>query len=147
MASSAVSEILLFVAVLLIAGLVVSVLTVSSYKISLSLEKKSDSISNKLAQDFEIINDPADIPRNPTLGITTIYIKNTGKEPIIFTNTTFNVIIDGNIVSITDISPTTGILYPEEVGTINVSYNETGYHKIRVVSSSGVSREIIGYIQ
>ncbi len=146
MASNALSEIVLFVAVLLIAGLVVSVLMVSSYKISLNLEKKGNSLAEKLSQDFIIANDPNSIPRDPTLGITTLYIKNTGKDPIIMSTSTFTVVIDGNIVQITGVSPDNQYLYPGQVGIINVSYNTSGWHRIRVVSDVGITIEIIGYI-
>ncbi|ENN95832.1 flagellin [Methanocaldococcus villosus KIN24-T80] len=150
MASSGLSEIIMFVAVLLIAAFVVGVLTTSTYKISLNIGKKTDSFSEKLAQDFEIINDPAKIPRDPNLGIITLYIKNTGKKPIIFTPDSFTVIIDGNIVKIYNISqlsnPGSEELYPGDVGELNVSYNESRYHRIKVVLYSGVSRVIEGYI-
>ncbi|ACV25017.1 flagellar protein G [Methanocaldococcus fervens] len=150
MASSALSEIIMFVAVLLIAAFVAGILTTSTYKISVNIGKKGDELSTKLSQDFEIINDPGSIPRNSSAGITIIYIKNTGKDPIIFTDDSFTVIIDGNIVEISDTkqlsNPESNTLYPGDVGEIDVNYNETGYHKIKVVSDSGISRVIRGYI-
>ncbi|WP_048201996.1 flagellar protein G [Methanocaldococcus bathoardescens] len=150
MASNAMSEIVMFVAVLLIAAFVAGILTTSTYKISINIGKKGDALATKLSQDFEIINDPGNITRNSSAGITIIYIKNTGKDPIIFTNDTFTVIIDGNIVGINTTkqltTPGSNVLYPGDVGEIDVNYNETGYHKIKVVSDSGISRVIRGFI-
>ncbi|AIJ05852.1 flagella protein G [Methanocaldococcus bathoardescens] len=140
----------MFVAVLLIAAFVAGILTTSTYKISINIGKKGDALATKLSQDFEIINDPGNITRNSSAGITIIYIKNTGKDPIIFTNDTFTVIIDGNIVGINTTkqltTPGSNVLYPGDVGEIDVNYNETGYHKIKVVSDSGISRVIRGFI-
>ncbi|WP_048196645.1 flagellar protein G [Methanocaldococcus vulcanius] len=150
MASSAMSEIIMFVAVLLIAAFVAGILTTSTYKISLNIDKKSDALSTKLSQDFEIINDPGEIIRNPSAGVIYLYIKNTGKDPIVFTNTSFTVIVDGNIVGINNTydltDPGDNVLSPGDVGEIVAKYNETGYHRIRVVSESGISRTIKGYI-
>jgi len=150
LASNAMSEIVMFVAVLLIAAFVAGILTTSTYKISINIGKKGDALATKLSQDFEIINDPGNITRNSSAGITIIYIKNTGKDPIIFTNDTFTVIIDGNIVGINTTkqltTPGSNVLYPGDVGEIDVNYNETGYHKIKVVSDSGISRVIRGFI-
>lgn len=55
LASSAMSEIVMFVAVLLIAAFVAGILTTSTYKISLNINKKGDALATKLSQDFEII--------------------------------------------------------------------------------------------
>ncbi|CAB3288809.1 Putative flagella-related protein G [Methanocaldococcus lauensis] len=150
MASSALSEIIMFVAVLLIAAFVTGILTTSTYKISIGIDKKGDELSTKLSQDFEIINDPGKIIRNSESGITYLYIKNTGKDPILFTNDSFTVVIDGNIVIINDTeqltTPGSNVLYPGDVGEIIVNYNETGYHRIKIISYTGISRIIKGYI-
>ncbi|XRO77378.1 flagellar protein G [Methanocaldococcus sp. 10A] len=150
MASNAISEIVIFVAVLLIAAFVAGILTTSTYKISINIGKKSDALATKLSQDFEIINDPGNIIRNSSAGTTYLYIKNTGKDPIIFTNSSFTVIIDGSIVKINTTNqlttPGINVLYPGDVGEIVVNYNETGYHRIKVISDSGISRIIKGYI-
>jgi len=150
LASSAMSEIVMFVAVLLIAAFVAGILTTSTYKISLNINKKGDALATKLSQDFEIINDPGDIVRNSSAGTIALYIKNTGKDPIIFTNDSFTVIIDGSIVEINTTnqltSPGSNILSPGDVGEIVVNYNETGYHRIKVISECGISRIIRGYI-
>ncbi|XRP96345.1 flagellar protein G [Methanocaldococcus sp. 16A] len=150
MASNAMSEIVMFVAVLLIAAFVAGILTTSTYKISINIGKKGDALATKLSQDFEIINDPGNITRNASAGTTLLYIKNTGKDPIIFTNSSFTVIIDGNIVKINTTNqlttPGINVLYPGDVGEIVVNYNETGYHRIKVISDSGISRIIKGRI-
>ena len=150
MASSALSEIILFVTVLIIAAFIAGVLLTSTYKISLGINDKSEILSKKLSQDFVIANDPLSIPRDSTLGITTLYIKNTGDSPIPLSKTTCTVLIDGSVVPINNTenynNPGSNVLYPGDVGIINVSYNVSGYHKIRVILYSGVSREIIGYI-
>ncbi|MDK2790262.1 MAG: archaeal flagellar protein FlaG [Methanothermococcus sp.] len=150
MASNVFSEIIIFVSVLIITAAVSGNLVTITHKLSLGINNKGEILSSKLSQDFEIINDPANVPRNSTTGITTLYVKNTGKTQIPFNGNVFTVIIDGdikNIDSTADLNDLNGVLDPSEVGKIDVSYNNTGYHKIKVISEQGVTRTLMAEIQ
>ncbi|WP_048057885.1 flagellar protein G [Methanothermococcus okinawensis] len=147
MASNVFSEIIIFVSVLIIAASVSGILATSTHKLSIGINNKGDILSSKLSQDFEIINDPADIPRNQSTGIISVYIKNTGKTPITFNKGVLTVLIDGDIKSINsttvvDDSSSNELLNPSKVGKIDVNYNTTGYHRIKVVSENGVARTL-----
>jgi len=150
MASNVFSEIIIFVSVLIITAAVSGNLVTITHKLSLGINNKGEILSSKLSQDFEIINDPANVPRNSTTGITTLYVKNTGKTQIPFNGNVFTVIIDGDIKTIdstADLNDLNGALDPSEVGKINVNYNNTGYHKIKVISEQGVTRTLMAEIQ
>lgn len=150
MASNVFSELIIFVSVLIITAAVSGNLVTITHKLSLGINNKGEILSSKLSQDFEIINDPANVPRNSTTGITTLYVKNTGKTQIPFNGNVFTVIIDGdikNIDSTADLNDLNGVLDPSEVGKIDVSYNNTGYHKIKVISEQGVTRTLMAEIQ
>jgi len=150
MASNVFSEIIIFVSVLIITAAVSGNLVTITHKLSLGINNKGEILSSKLSQDFEIINDPTNVPRNSTTGITTLYVKNTGKTQIPFNGNVFTVIIDGdikNIDSTADLNDLNGVLDPSEVGKIDVSYNNTGYHKIKVISEQGVTRTLMAEIQ
>lgn len=149
MASNVFSEIIIFVSVLIITAAVAGILATSTHKISLGISSKGDTLSTQLSQDFEIINDPGNLPRNSATGISTIYVKNTGKSPLSIQNNIISVMIDGEIQSISDTNIVGGsstVLSPSDVGEIDVFYNETGYHKIKVISEQGVSRTLTAKI-
>lgn len=151
MASNVFSEMVLFVSVLIIAAAVSGILATTTHKLSLGINNKGDILSSKLSNDFEIINDPGDVPRNQTTGIVPIYIKNTGKMPFAFNKDIFTVLIDGSIKTINSTtildSTSNEVLEPSKVGRIDIEYNTSGYHRIKVVSENGVARTLKGYIQ
>ncbi|ABO36031.1 flagellar protein G [Methanococcus maripaludis C5] len=145
MASNVFSEIIIFVSVLIITAAVAGLLATSTHKISLGISSKGDTLSTQLSQDFEIINDPGYIPRNSSTGISTIYIKNTGKTQIPIQNETVTAIIDGEIYDVSNSSIVNNegiILSPSEVGKLEVEYNETGFHNIKIISEQGISRTL-----
>ncbi|GBF36085.1 flagellar protein G [Methanofervidicoccus abyssi] len=151
MASNIFSEMILFVSVLIIAAAVTGILVTTTHEISLGINDKGDLLSSRLSQDFEIINDPENVPRDVSTGTILIYIKNTGKSPITFNKDVLTVMIDGDVVPIisTEVigNETLEVLYPSMVGSINVSYNNTGYHVIKVITDSGIIRSLKVYIQ
>ncbi|ABR54876.1 flagella protein G [Methanococcus vannielii SB] len=149
MASNVFSEIIIFVSVLIITAAVAGLLATSTHKISLGISSKGDTLSTQLSQDFEIINDPGKIPRDSVKGESTIYVKNTGKNPFSINPDVISVMINGEIMSISNsavFQSSRTVLRPSEVGEINITYNNSGYHTIRVISEQGVSRTLKGKI-
>ena len=152
MASNIFSELIIFVSVLIIAAAVSGILATTTHELSLGISSKGNILSSKLTQDFEIINDPDNIPWNQTTGEISIYIKNIGESPISFNEDVLTVIIDGNVANISSTSIVNGdgvsdIIYPSMVGKLNVKYNISGYHTIKVISEYGIIRTLKANIQ
>ena len=59
--------------------------------------------------------------------------------------------IDGDVVPIVSTKvindESLEVLYPSMVGSINVSYNNTGYHVVKVITEGGIIRSLKVYIQ
>ena len=151
MASNAFSELIIFVSVLIIAAAVSGILATTTHELSLGINSKGDILTSKLTRDFEIINDPDNIPWNQTTGTISIYIKNTGKSPISFSKDVLTVIIDGEVANISSTSvvnsDVSDVIYPSMVGKLDVKYNVSGYHTIKVISEYGITRTLKANIQ
>ena len=151
MASNVFSELIIFVSVLIIAAAVSGILATTTHELSLGLNSKGDILYSKLTRDFEIINDPDNIPWNQTTGVVSIYVKNTGKSPISFSKDVLTVIIDGDVVNISSTSvvnsEVSDVIYPSMVGKLDVEYNVSGYHTIKVISEYGITRTLKANIQ
>ncbi|MBP2172363.1 flagellin [Methanococcus voltae] len=149
MASNVFSEIILFVSVLIITAAVSGILATSTHKISLGLEQRGDALSSQLTKDFEIINDPGYVLKNAT-DTTMIYLKNTGKSPITFDKEVISVLVDGNPVEISNTyvegDSSVRVLGSSKVGKLHITYNTSGYHRFKVVTSEGIARTFTGEI-
>lgn len=138
------TEAILFIGAVLVAVFTAGVLGVSSYKMADGIKEKGVILGDKLKTDFEIINDPDNVPTQG--GKYVFYVKNTGRKNFYFTNSTVTVIIDGQMISQSDITVqgTSGSLKRSEVGTILVSTSlSSGYHTLRIVLFNGVTREFV----
>lgn len=138
------TEAILFIGAVLIAVFTAGVLGITSYKMADGIREKGVIIGDRLKTDFEIINDPENIPVQS--GRYVFYIKNTGKKNFYFTNDTITVLIDGQIIpkSNLNVQGSSGALRRSDVGTISVSTSlSSGYHTLRVVLFNGVTREFV----
>ncbi len=148
MASSAATELVLFIASLLVAGMVAGGLYVVTQDLSSGISVRGKDLAYNLRVNFEIINDPENIPVNG--GAYVFYVRNTGKVPFMFDNTSVVVFIDGNLMPSSNLTFTnidnsgSNQLYPYDVGEIQVNTTlSSGYHKITVVISTGKQRSMI----
>lgn len=145
MGSLATSELIFFIATLIISASVVGVLGGQTFHITQSMDQSSKSVSNTIQSSFEIINNPSQIPYSNGY---VFYIKNTGSIGIDFTNTSVSTIINGTLLSGTEITYTTpdgtGLLTPGEVGKIvaNVSLSP-GTYTISITLSNGLSHSMV----
>ncbi len=139
MSSESLTHMVFFISALIIATSVSALLYTTAYKVSLGIEEQGEALKKILRTDFEIINDPTQIPYNSVEGYYEFYIKNTGSEEIVIDPSVLTVLIDGNIVSFT--SSDYSLDYAE-VGTLYVyAYPlPTGDHKLIVILDNGVSR-------
>lgn len=148
MASSAATELVLFIASLLVAGMVAGGLYVVTQDVSNGITVRGKDLAYNLRVNFEIINDPENIPVSG--GAYIFYVKNTGEVPFMFDNTSVIVFIDGNMMPPANLTfaninnPGSNQLYPYDVGEIQVNTTlSSGYHKIAVVISTGKRRSMI----
>lgn len=93
------SHLILFIAAVIIASSASAIMFVTVQKISLEAGEQGEILKRMIGTDFAIINDPANVIYNSTLGAYVIYIKNIGSEEILLTNTTLTVILNGQVVS------------------------------------------------
>lgn len=148
MASSAVSELVLFIASLIIASIVAGGLYMVTQDISNGINVRGRDLAYNLRVNFEIINDPENIPVSG--GAYLFYVKNIGEVPFVFDNTSVVVFIDGNMIPPANLTFTnldnsgSNQLYPYDVGEIQVNTTlSSGYHKITVVIQTGKRKSLI----
>ncbi len=149
MASNVASELILFITSLLVAGMVAGGLYVVTQDISDGITVRGKDLAYNLRLNFEIINDPENIPTDNT-GAYIFYIKNIGKVPFTFESNSIIIFIDGNMIPSSNLTfvnlnnPTSNQLYPYDVGEIHVAtFLSSGYHRIVVVLSNGKQRALI----
>ena len=145
MGSLATSEMIFFIATLVLSISVVGVLGGQTAHLALGMENSAKGTSTLIQTDFEIINDPTHIPHSSS-GYA-FYIKNTGEMPIFFTNQTVSVLINGTLLSGSEVSINSpngsAELVPSQVGTIMVNVTiGTGYNLITVTLSNGLSKNL-----
>jgi flagellar protein FlaG len=145
MASSVVSELVLFIVSLLVAGMVAGGLYVVTQDISGGIITKGQDVAESLRTNFEIINDPENIPVSGSSYV--FYIRNTGKDPFSFDPNSVVVMIDGSIIPPANLTfDPSGVLAPYEVGKIYVPtafISSVGYHKITVVIETGKRKSLV----
>ncbi len=149
MASSAVSELVLFIVSLLVAGMIAGGLYYISQGLSDGITVRGNSISTSLQTDFEIINDPDNIPLES--GNYVFYVRNIGKTSFVFTSDSVVVMVDGQIVPPSNLTFTNldnsslSELRPYDVGQIAVpsAFIPSGYHRLTVVLDNGKERSLV----
>ncbi len=144
MASMATSEMIFFIATLILSISVVGVLGGQTAHLALGMQNSAQGTSSQIQTNFEIINDPSSIPYQNGY---VFYIKNTGEAGIYFTNTTVNVLINGTLLSgseVSMISPgNSGEIMPSQVGEIVVNLTiPSGYNEITVSLANGLSKNM-----
>ena len=143
--SSGISELVMFVATLLIVGSVVGVLAYETSDLSISMKNTSTQVSEQIQDEFKIINDPSQIPYNNGY---VFYVKNIGTSAFYFTNSTVTVMINGTVVDNSALSfsnaNNNGSLSPGDLGTIVVNVSlSPGYHIITITLYNGISQQFV----
>ena len=142
MSGESAAHMILFIATILVASSVSAVMIVTIQKMSIEIKNQGEYIKDVLSTDFEIINDPVNIPTK-VIGTNTayvFYIKNVGSAPFAFTNDTITVLIDGLIIPKQNVTTSTSVLSPGEVGELDVIVSlSSGNHRITVILENGVS--------
>jgi flagellar protein FlaG len=143
MGSMGTSEMIFFIATLVVSIAVVGVLGGQTSHIALSMENSAQNTQSQIENNFVVINDPSFIPH--ANGTYTFYIKNTGSDGFYFTNNSVTVMINGSVISPSIVGfatpDNTGELEPGQVGDIYVTVPiGNGFNTLTVVLDSGLSK-------
>lgn len=135
------THVVYFIASVIIASAVSGVLVAVTNNVNTSLSETGDRIQTQLDTDFKIVNDPDNIPN--ISGYYRFYLKNIGGRRLATTNTTFNLFVDGEIISIKKYNFSEESIQVGEITTIYVANTEisAGDHDLRVVGPQAVDDE------
>ena len=133
------SHVIFFVSALIVAGAVSGIFIAVTTNISGSFHEKGKRVETQLETEFAIINDPEMIPSSNNQYI--FYIRNIGAKKIITSNETFQVFIDGEIISSTLFTFSNESIYTTEYTQlkINSTIINAGFHCLRLVGPYGVN--------
>lgn len=151
MGNGVISELILFIAAVLVAGMVSGALYITTQNIAGEIESRGLTFARDLKIDFAIINDPENIPLVDNNYV--FYIKNTGKESFLFSSNNVVVLIDGEIVDASNLvfdnlsNPGLEVLNPYEIGELRVNATVVNtsvqYHKITIIVENGKKRSLV----
>jgi len=135
------THIIFFIAAVTAASLVSGILVSVTMDISTSLSEKGDRVQEQLDTDFEIINDPDNIP--DVGGYYRFYLKNIGGKKLVTTNETFQLFVDGDLIATTNYNFTDESIQSSEVTEIFVvnSTISLGGHTLRIVGPLAIDDE------
>ena len=135
------TQIIYFIASIIIASAVSGVLVAVANDISTSITGTGERIQDKLDTEFKIINDPDNIPI--VTGNYQFYLKNIGRKELPTATTTINLFVDGEIILTANYSFADTSIQVGEVTTISVTTStiSSGNHNLRVVGPQAVEDE------
>lgn len=135
------AHVIFFVAAVIVAGAVSGVFIAITMDVSSSLSERGDRLQEQLDTDFEIINDPNNIPSSG--GYYIFYLKNIGKRRLETSNVTFQLFVDGEIIPIENYSFEDSSLPASNVTEIYIATGEisSGDRILRVVGPIAIEDE------
>jgi flagellar protein FlaG len=141
MPASSATQLIFFIASIMIATSLVGVFLTTTYDFARDIQRDTNNKGIELQTDIKIVNDPDNMPYNYSTSVLTIYVKNTGSVPITNASKTLVLIngtaFSGNDLVITMLGNATG-WFPEETAMINVTIPlSQGYYELKVVVQGG----------
>lgn len=136
MASTPASEIIFFIAALVISSMIAGVMISSIQETSVVFDQRSRSLVESIKDDITIINDPDNVSHDPLI----IYVKNTGDSSLAVDKKTFDVLINGTYITNFSVSSMGEDfeLLPSEVAKLTINTTlPSGSHTIRVYVRGG----------
>jgi flagellar protein FlaG len=133
------THLIFFIAAVSVAGLVSGIFVTVINDVTGSFVDSGDRLVGELDTDFEIINDPDNIP--DVGGYYIFYLKNIGESKLVTDNTTFQILIDGDLIAIANYNLTPSYIFPTEVAQINL-LNSTigaGTYQLQVVGDYAIT--------
>jgi archaellum component FlaG (FlaF/FlaG flagellin family) len=138
MSDSGTTQVIFFVAAIVVAGSLSGVFIGLSSNMANAVENRANNFSDKLDTSIKIINDPAFMPYNNTS--LTLYIKNTGSIPLLPTD--LLVLIDGQDQNSSSWTIMGGLSQWVPGLVLEIHLNiilANGDHTAKVVVSNGIS--------
>ena len=114
------THVIFFVAAIIVAGTVSGVFIAITLNVSNSLSDRSDRIQDQLDTDFDIINDPNNIPESGDTTSYIFYLLNIGGKTLDTSNQTFHFLADGDIISLEDYNFSDASIGPGEVTNVYI---------------------------
>ncbi len=135
------AQVIFFIASVIVAGAVSGVFIGVTTNVTNSFSDKGDRLQEQLDTDFKIINDPDAIP--DAGGYYSFYLKNIGGKKLLTTNQTFQLFVDGDIITIANYYFSDDSIQPGQVATIYVDNSEiaAGDHTMRLVGPLAIEDE------
>ncbi len=132
------THLIFFIAAVVLASSASAIMFMTVQKVAIEANEQGEAIKKLVGTDFEIINDPANVVYNSTLGAYVIYIKNTGTESMYTSNNTLTVLLNGAVVRFV---PDRLSISPGETVTLQVfSSKINGSARLSVISDVGVKK-------
>jgi len=137
------THVVFFIASVIIASAVSGVFITVIDGVMTSFSDRGKIIEENLDTKFIIINDPDIIPISGNFYL--FYLKNIGSRKLSTTNDTFNIFIDGEIVTITNYNFSDDSIQPDEVTTLYIhnSVIYIGDHTLRAIGPQDIVDEFI----
>jgi flagellar protein FlaG len=138
MAGASVSEMILFIAALVIAASVAGTLTAQVDRVSDSISARSLDVSNEIRADVTIISDSgAQVYDRNGNGNVTLYLRNTGSSDLPDDPQTFDVLFDGAYQEDVYVSVVKGGPGWSRGGVVNVTFSvgslSAGDHRVKII--------------
>jgi len=135
------TQVIFFIASVIIASAVSGVFVAVINDVSRSFSERGERLQDQLDIEFKIINDPDNISLSGSYYL--FYLKNIGGKEIAISNETFNIFIDGEIITINNYNFSENSIEPEKVSTIYVHSSElsSGYHTLRIIGPQAIEDE------
>jgi flagellar protein FlaG len=136
------THVIFFIAAVIAAGMVSGVFIAVTMNVSTSLSDRGDRVKDQLDTDFAIINDPNTIPMQGNYYV--FYLKNIGGKKLSTTNQTFQVFLDGEIISTSSYYFMNNSIATEAVTNLYVNATiPPGDHTLRVVGPQATEDEFM----
>ncbi|RLF56561.1 MAG: hypothetical protein DRN27_09495 [Thermoplasmata archaeon] len=135
------THVIFFVASVIAAGAISGVFMAVSMNAGDSFSKSGVRLQEQLDTEFKIINDNENIPNIG--GNYRFYLKNIGEGNLITTNETFQIFVDGEIISTLNYNFSDTLIWSGEYTTMYVvnSVISAGNHNLRIVGPQAVEDE------
>jgi len=135
------TQIIFFIAAVIIAGTVSGVFIVVVNDVTNSFSDRGYRVQEQLDTEFKIINDPNNIPSEGSNYL--FYMKNIGGAKLITSNDTFQIFIDGDLVATANYNFSDSSIQPGDVATLYIITSEisAGDRILRVVGPRAIEDE------
>ena len=135
------AHVIFFIAAVIVASTVSGIFIAITMNISTSLSNRGERFQDQLDTDFKIINDPTNIPSSATDYI--FYLKNIGGKKLTTTNETFQLFLDGEIITTANFNFSDDFIEPSECTQLFVrqSIISAGNHILRAVGPVAIEDE------